>query len=216
MKIKQIKLTNIGPYINENKFDFDLSDSVRRMILVGGKNGAGKTTLFKAIKTCLYGCVAYGFEAINAKYPRQEDAAKKQQEVLKKYLEISEFNTADGSFKAISKRYLQGKVESVSALQALIQNNILEQYDVETERLISYTGSIVEANTLTESQERAFAEIKESFKKHNISLLYGVTSSGKTEIYIRLIQEQIKMGRQVLYLLPEIALTTQIMHRLQS
>ena len=123
---------------------------------------------------------------------------------------------ADGSFKAISKRYLQGKVESVSALQALIQNNILEQYDVETERLISYTGSIVEANTLTESQERAFAEIKESFKKHNISLLYGVTSSGKTEIYIRLIQEQIKMGRQVLYLLPEIALTTQIMHRLQS
>lgn len=142
--------------------------------------------------------------------------AKKQQEVLKKYLEISEFNAADGSFKAISKRYLQGKVESVSALQALIQNNILEQYDVETERLISYTGSIVEANTLTESQERAFAEIKESFKKHNISLLYGVTSSGKTEIYIKLIQEQIKMGRQVLYLLPEIALTTQIMHRLQQ
>ena len=68
MKIKQIKLTNIGPYINENKFDFDLSDSVRRMILIGGKNGAGKTTLFKAIKACLYGCVAYGFEAINAKY----------------------------------------------------------------------------------------------------------------------------------------------------
>lgn len=84
MKIKQIKLTNIGPYINENTFDFDLSDSVRRMILVGGKNGAGKTTLFKAIKTCLYGCVAYGFEAINAKYYAEVEKIINTSEKLKK------------------------------------------------------------------------------------------------------------------------------------
>ena len=84
MKIKQIKLTNIGPYINENKFDFDLSDSVRRMVLVGGKNGAGKTTLFKAIKTCLYGCVAYGFEAINAKYYAEVEKIINANEKLKK------------------------------------------------------------------------------------------------------------------------------------
>ena len=84
MKIKQIKLTNIGPYINENKFDFDLSDSIRRMILVGGKNGAGKTTLFKAIKTCLYGCVAYGYEAINAKYYAEVEKIINANEKLKK------------------------------------------------------------------------------------------------------------------------------------
>ena len=84
MKIKQIKLTNIGPYINENKFDFDLSDSVRRMILIGGKNGAGKTTLFKAIKTCLYGCVAYGFEAINSKYYAEVEKIINANEKLKK------------------------------------------------------------------------------------------------------------------------------------
>lgn len=84
MKIKQIKLTNIGPYINENIFDFDLSDSVRRMILVGGKNGAGKTTLFKAIKTCLYGCVAYGYEAINAKYYAEVEKIINANEKLKK------------------------------------------------------------------------------------------------------------------------------------
>ena len=84
MKIKQIKLTNIGPYINENKFDFDLSDSIRRMILVGGKNGAGKTTLFKAIKTCLYGCVAYGFEAINSKYYAEVEKIINANEKLKK------------------------------------------------------------------------------------------------------------------------------------
>ena len=84
MKIKTIKLTNIGPYINENRFDFDLSDSIRRMILIGGKNGAGKTTLFKAIKTCLYGCVAYGFENINSKYYAEVEKIINANEKLKK------------------------------------------------------------------------------------------------------------------------------------
>lgn len=68
MKIQRIKLKNIGPYVDENEFKFNLSNSARRMVLIGGKNGAGKTTLFNAIKTCIYGCVAYGFGAINAKY----------------------------------------------------------------------------------------------------------------------------------------------------
>ena len=68
MKIKRIQVKNIGPYVNENAFDFDVSDIAKRMVLIGGKNGAGKTTLFNAIKICLYGCVAYGFESNNAKY----------------------------------------------------------------------------------------------------------------------------------------------------
>lgn len=68
MKIKTIKIKNIGPYIGENKISFDISDKSKRMVLIGGKNGAGKTTLFNAIKICLYGCVAYGYEGNNAKY----------------------------------------------------------------------------------------------------------------------------------------------------
>ena len=68
MKIKKIQLKNIGPYVDYNRFDFDITNSVRRMVLVGGKNGAGKTTLFNAIKICLYGCVAFGYQANNAKY----------------------------------------------------------------------------------------------------------------------------------------------------
>lgn len=68
MKIKTITIKNIGPYIGENKISFDISDKSKRMVLIGGKNGAGKTTLFNAIKICLYGCVAYGFEANNTKY----------------------------------------------------------------------------------------------------------------------------------------------------
>ena len=63
MKIKRIQVKNIGPYVNENSFDFDTSDVTKRMVLIGGKNGAGKTTLFNAIKICLYGCIAYGFES---------------------------------------------------------------------------------------------------------------------------------------------------------
>lgn len=68
MKIKTITIKNIGPYVGENKFSLDISDKSKRMILIGGKNGAGKTTLFNAIKICLYGCVAYGYEANNVKY----------------------------------------------------------------------------------------------------------------------------------------------------
>lgn len=68
MKIKRIQVKNIGPYVNENVFHFDVSDTTKRMVLIGGKNGAGKTTLFNAIKICLYGCVAYGFESTNIKY----------------------------------------------------------------------------------------------------------------------------------------------------
>lgn len=74
MKISKIRLKNIGPYVDNNGFDFDIKDSTKRMVLVGGKNGAGKTTLFNAIKICLYGCVAFGFESNNARY--YEEVAK--------------------------------------------------------------------------------------------------------------------------------------------
>lgn len=73
MKIQQIKLKNIGPYVNENNFNFTTDNTNKRMVLIGGKNGAGKTTLFKAIKICLYGCVAYGYESINSKYLAEVD-----------------------------------------------------------------------------------------------------------------------------------------------
>lgn len=68
MKIKTISIKNIGPYIGENRISFNISDKSKRMVLIGGKNGAGKTTLFNAIKICLYGCVAYGYETNNLKY----------------------------------------------------------------------------------------------------------------------------------------------------
>lgn len=89
MKIKKITLTNIGPYINENTFHFDLSNSIKRMILIGGKNGAGKTTLFTAIKICLYGSIAFGFETPNAKYFTEIEKLVNANEKLKKLGEAS-------------------------------------------------------------------------------------------------------------------------------
>ena len=68
MKITNITIENLGPYVGDNSFCFDISDSSRNVILIGGKNGAGKTTLFNSIKIGLYGCRAYGFESENAKY----------------------------------------------------------------------------------------------------------------------------------------------------
>ena len=68
MKITNISIENLGPYVGQNRLTFDVSDPSQNVILIGGKNGAGKTTLFNSIKIGLYGCRAYGFESENAKY----------------------------------------------------------------------------------------------------------------------------------------------------
>lgn len=84
MKIQKIAIKNIGPYINDNSFDFDIESDIKRMVLIGGKNGAGKTTLFNSIKICLYGCVAFGFESNNAKYYTEVEKIINTGEKLKK------------------------------------------------------------------------------------------------------------------------------------
>lgn len=91
----------------------------------------------------------------------------------------------------------------------IIENQIVS-------RLLESSAVLVEEKKLADFQEEALAEIKDSFKEKDVCLLHGVTSSGKTEVYIKLINEQLEMGRQVLYLLPEIALTNQIVRRLQE
>ncbi len=88
------------------------------------------------------------------------------------------------------------------------RKNIVEQFDG--------TGCPGVQNQLNEWQQTAFRQIQDSWKTHDITLLHGVTSSGKTEVYIHLIQQYIDKGKQVLYLLPEIALTTQITNRLRA
>lgn len=89
MKIKHIKINNIGPYVNGNCFEFDINNGDKRMVLIGGKNGAGKTTLFNAIKICMYGCTAYGLETNNAKYFSEVEKIINSNEKLKKVAEAA-------------------------------------------------------------------------------------------------------------------------------
>ena len=147
--------------------------------------------------------------------------AQKQEACLLAYLDASGMGAAltlgDMCLvREVSKRELLNmEGASEAALQALRQRGILETYSVEVGRLRT-ASTLPEGlrKELSDEQRRALGEIRDSFKHHDCCLLHGVTSSGKTEVYIHLIEETIARGEQVLYLLPEIALTTQIMQRL--
>ena len=105
---------------------------------------------------------------------------------------------------------------STSIIKTLIDKGVLEEYHIQMDR-VQYDGEDNEdLKRLNKHQEKALGEIYNTFENQNITLLHGVTSSGKTEIYVKLIEEQLKAKKQVLYLLPEIALTTQLVERLQN
>lgn len=102
-----------------------------------------------------------------------------------------------------------------SVVKAMVKKGIFEVYDREVSRLGSYEEETVSSSTLSEQQQEALQAIRGHFQADRPVLLWGVTGSGKTRVYLELIQEVIQRGGQVLYLLPEIALTTQIIQRLQ-
>ena len=135
--------------------------------------------------------------------------AKRQREVVLTYFQLQTIN------KPIKVTQLQEESNNSAAIiKSLVDKEIFEYYFIQTDR-INFNGDSSEIKELTEPQEIAFNEIKESFKTKQTTLLKGVTSSGKTEIYVKLIKQLLQDGKQVLYLLPEIALTTQLIERLQ-
>ena len=141
--------------------------------------------------------------------------APKQLALLMKYVECSGI-LGSGSPKEVSKKELLQRANvAPSVLNGLVDKKIFEIYYHEIGRLDQQAKEVVELNALNEFQQQAHDEIVQSFQEKNVCLLHGVTSSGKTEVYIHLIKEAIRQGKQVLYLLPEIALTTQITERLQ-
>ncbi|PIB23655.1 primosomal protein N' [Maribacter sp. 4U21] len=106
---------------------------------------------------------------------------------------------------------------STAVIKALVDKGILETYFIRKDR-VSFDGSKDDNDTkdLNEYQVAALNDIRKSLNEEKVTLLHGVTSSGKTEVYVKLIADYIKKGKQILYLLPEIALTTQLISRLQE
>ena len=111
--------------------------------------------------------------------------------------------------------YKMANVDS-TVLRAMEKKGIIELYDKEISRVVEYGEDTVDKFDLTPLQKDSLVSIKNIYKEKSTILLHGITGSGKTRIYIELIEEAIKRGEQVLYLLPEIALTTQITARLQK
>lgn len=141
---------------------------------------------------------------------------EKQLAVLMKYVELSGWNGTGETLKEVSrKRLTEAAGVSPAVLDALVRKQVLEVYSSEVGRLDGGRYDTLPLNPLSEAQRRAFYQIMSLFQTRNVCLLHGVTASGKTEIYIHLIEQAIQAGKQVLYLLPEIALTTQITERLR-
>ena len=135
----------------------------------------------------------------------------KQTEIILQYFQLQATEKKPISVKAI----LEKSGSSSATLNALIDKNIFEAYFIQKDR-VNYEGVLTDDKLeLSLFQQRAFEEIQLKFEEKEVCLLHGVTASGKTEIYITLIEQYLKQEKQVLYLLPEIGLTTQLLDRLR-
>ena len=140
--------------------------------------------------------------------------AKQQDRLLLFYVDMAQPFQPEFKREISKKELLKESGESISVLDGLIKRGILECYEKEVSRIQKQNRNIQNLNTLRDVQQNAFAEIQAVFRTKAVCLLHGFSSCGKTEIYTHLISETLQRGKQVLVLLPEIALTNRITERL--
>ncbi len=206
-------------------------DDVRKIL--------NQKTVFPIIKRLLEKKVIYLYEEMEEKYKPKRVAcvrlaepyrsnpellqeafelcakALRQTEALMAFVQLSRQHRAEDGGVLRSEIYKKASIDA-SVLNAIAKKGIFELYEREVSRLGGYEEELSEADTLSDQQIRALQAIHAHFKEKNTVLLHGVTGSGKTRVYVELIKEAIGRGEQVLYLLPEVALTTQIINRLQK
>ena len=136
--------------------------------------------------------------------------AKKQEQLVRDFLRLAQ------NYQVERRVLLEQSGVSGAILRTLIEKGVFLEEQRPVSRLLQYTGEIQSPKTLDIQQSRALTAIQRAWEKTPVTLLHGVTSSGKTEVYIHLIDQALKQGKQVLYLVPEIALTTQLTDRLRA
>ncbi len=142
--------------------------------------------------------------------------AKKQLALLYHFCGLTKAFEAN-QIQVISKKdLLEGTNFSSRILNELVKKEFLSQFQKQVSRIEAEESGQVKINLLNTYQAEALSQIKLAFETKQVALIHGITASGKTEIYIHLIDEIIKSGKQALYLVPEIALTTQIIKRLKN
>ena len=149
--------------------------------------------------------------------------ARKQRELFECFLAMSRWDEAcsGGSRDSVTELTCEELLNEAHATTTILNSLVTRGFLTIYEREVGRVGNGGEPHpenmkTLGDAQRKAFDEIQDTFRTKNVTLLHGVTSSGKTEIYIHLIDKTLREGGQVLYLLPEIALTVQIMKRLRN
>lgn len=143
--------------------------------------------------------------------------SRQQQAILLAYLDLSKFTQRNQPLRSVEKEtILKVSCASPAVLKAVVDKGILEVYKEKINRFDSEGDVQSREIKLSQEQQRVAHEIRNSFKDHQITLLHGVTGSGKTEIYCDLIKDVLDSGSQVLYLVPEISLTTQLTDRLKK
>jgi primosomal protein N' (replication factor Y) len=129
---------------------------------------------------------------------------------------VLSFFTLKGKEDTVTAKALLKKAGSSAAiLKALVDKGVFMLHYEQEDRVL-FSGGNEKPKALTQEQEKAYQEINTVFETKDVCLLHGVTSSGKTEIYVKAIEKQLQQGKQSLYLLPEIALTTQLIGRLKK
>ena len=136
--------------------------------------------------------------------------AKKQEQLVRDFLRLAQ------NYQVERRVLLEQSGVSGAILRILIDKGVFLEEQRPISRLQQYTGEVQSPRTLDQQQSKALTAIQQAWEKTPVTLLHGVTSSGKTEVYIHLIDQVLKQGKQVLYLVPEIALTTQLTDRLRA
>ncbi len=204
-----LKLTDIMAILGK-KTIFPVLNEMMALNLIIFNQELNKQYKPKLVKYLRINPTYYQEDSLN-KLLDELQRAPKQKEVLLKLFSIK------ASTSAVKKSKVKQELNASDAvLKSLISKGIILEEEQQQDR-VQFSKDLVQKQfQLSDLQGDALHQIKAAFLTQQVCLFQGVTSSGKTEIYIRLIEEQIQQGKQVLYLLPEIALTTQLISRLQD